>query len=294
MYFELKDATADILAQTRRHDDLCDLPLDLIASEREAYDIQGTAQDTLGFERKGYAIVGTTDASRRTLGLTRPIYSQIPTSALLTGAREFRIPPGTIGVQCEFVFTMLRPFPAVDETINLESVADAILGCRPAIGILGRRTRRVFTGDNAAIADFGLHVATICGDYSKNLTVGELADIDITTFLFKQTVFSGNASSVMGHPLHAVAWLACETCSEWQATRTERRRGHRVLHDDPARSCRAAFGRRLRTSWPGRVRIRLTSVQIERTDHAATAKAIRRGNQENKTPRFKGAKVAPV
>ena len=210
MYFELKDATADILAQTRRHDDLCDLPLDLIASEREAYDIQGTAQDTLGFERKGYAIVGTTDASRRTLGLTRPIYSQIPTSTLLTGAREFRIPPGTIGVQCEFVFTMLRPFPAVDEAINLESVADAILGCRPGIGFLGRRTRRVFTGDNAAIADFGLHVATICGDYSKNLTVGELADIDITTFLFKQTVFSGNASSVMGHPLHAVAWLACE------------------------------------------------------------------------------------
>jgi hypothetical protein len=36
MYFELKDATADILARGRRHNELCDLPLDLISSEREA------------------------------------------------------------------------------------------------------------------------------------------------------------------------------------------------------------------------------------------------------------------
>lgn len=210
MYFELKDATADILAKTRRHDDLCDLPLGLISSEREAYDIQSTAQDALGFERRGYAIVGTSDASRRTLGLTKPIYSEIPASALLMGAKEFRLPPGTIGAQCEFVFTMLRPFPDVDEAINLESVADAVLGCRPAIGIVGRRSRRLCTGNSAAIADFGLHVATICGDYASNLTPGDLADIEITTFLFKQTVFSGRASSVMGHPLNAVAWLARE------------------------------------------------------------------------------------
>lgn len=208
MYFELKDATADILAKSRRHSEFCDLPLDLISSNREAYDIQAIAQDALGFERKGYALVGTSEESRRILGLARPIYSEIPASALLAGTREFRLPPGSIGVQCELVFTMLRSYPDAGEPINLDSAADAVLDCRPAIGIIGRRTRRVFTGDNAAIADFGLHVATICGDHSGTFSPAGLADIDITTFLFKQTVFAGTAASVMGNPLNAVVWLA--------------------------------------------------------------------------------------
>jgi 2-keto-4-pentenoate hydratase len=208
MYFELKDATADILAKSRRHNEPCDLPLDLISSDREAYDIQATAQDALGFERKGYALVGTSEESRRTLGLARPIYSDIPASALFAGTKEFRLPQGTIGVQCELVFTMLRSYPDAGEPINLTTAADAVLNCRPAIGILGRRTRRVFTGDRAAIADFGLHVATICGDHAGAMTSADLAGIDITTFLFKQTVFAGRSASVMGNPLNAVVWLA--------------------------------------------------------------------------------------
>lgn len=206
MYFELKAATADILARSRRYNELCDLPLDLISSERDACDIQATAQDSLGFERKGYALVGTSEASRHTLGLARPIYSEIPASALLAGTKEFRLPPGTIGVQCELVFTMLRSYPDIGEPINLDSAAEAVLDCRPAVGILGRRTRRVFTGDHAAIADFGLPVATLCGDHAGVLTSADLAGIDITTFLFKQTVFSGTSASV--NPLNAVVWLA--------------------------------------------------------------------------------------
>jgi hypothetical protein len=72
MYFELKDATADILARSRRHNELRDLPLNLISSEDDAYDIQATAQDALGFERKGYAIVGSTEGAQRSLCLTSP------------------------------------------------------------------------------------------------------------------------------------------------------------------------------------------------------------------------------
>ncbi|MFK0161050.1 hydratase [Rhizobium sp. NPDC090279] len=208
MYFELKDTTADILANCRRREELCDLPLDLIASEREAYEIQATAQDTLGFERKGYAIVGTSEASRHMFGLNGPIYSEIPAFALQRKAENFRLPPGTIGAQCELVFTMLRSFPDEGEQITPESVADAVMSCRPAIGIVGRRTRQAFAGANAAIADFGLHVATLCGDHVGNIEVGDLAEIDVTAFLFQQTVLSGNSSSIMGNPLNAVAWLA--------------------------------------------------------------------------------------
>lgn len=91
---------------------------------------------------------------------------------------------------------------------------DAILACRPAIGVIGRRTRRTLIGDYAAIADFGLHVATICGDPAPGIPLDEVAKIDVTTFLFKHTVFSGKATSVMGDPLNAVAWLAAELAAK--------------------------------------------------------------------------------
>jgi len=208
MYFELKDATADILARSRRHEELCGLPLRLIGSESEAYEIQAAAQDALGFDRKGYAVVGSSESSQRTLCLTSPIFSEIPASSLLTGAKEFRLPPGTIGVQCEFVFTMMRPYPDLDGRADLDSARDAILTCRPAWGILGRRANRSLAGNNAAIADFGLHVATLCGDHVPLASFGEFAAIDVTTFLFKETRVSGKASSVMGDPVNSVVWLA--------------------------------------------------------------------------------------
>jgi 2-keto-4-pentenoate hydratase len=210
MYFELKDATANILARSRRHGELCDLPLDLISSEAEAYEIQAAAQDALGFERKGYAIVGSSDGARRTLGMTKPVFSEIPGASFLSRATEFHLPQGVIGVQCEFLFTMLRPYPDGGESIDLASVADAVITCRPAIGILGRRTRRPFAGQNAAIADFGFHVATLYGNHVKDFALSELPDIEVTTFLFKETVLMGRATSVMGNPLNAVAWLARE------------------------------------------------------------------------------------
>ncbi|TXI02369.1 MAG: hydratase [Rhizobium sp.] len=208
MHFDLKDTTARILAESRRQDVLCDLPLDLVASEAEAYDIQAVAQDALGFERKGYAIIGTNEIVRRSLGLAGPIYSEIPAHALQRKVQSFPLPPGTIGVQCELVFTMLRSFPDEGEPIGLDNAADAIMSCRPAIGLVGRRTRRPFVGTPAAIADFGLHVATLCGEHVPNIQAGTLAGIGITAFLFRQTVLSGSSSSVMGHPLNAVVWLA--------------------------------------------------------------------------------------
>ncbi len=208
MYFELKDKTAEILARSRRREQLCDLPLDLIASEEEAYGIQAIAADALGFERTGYALIGSSGSSRRALGLTQPVFSEIPASALIMGVKQFRLPPGAIGAQCEFVFRMLRPFPEAGEAISREAVASAVLGCHPAIGILGRRTHQSFAGNNAAIVDFGLHVATLCGPYADEFDVERMTDINVNVFLFGQTMFAGPATSILRHPLEALVWLA--------------------------------------------------------------------------------------
>ncbi len=62
---------------------------------------------------------------------------------------------------------MLRAVsPDADEDINIGNAALAVLGCQPAIGLLGRRTNFPHMGEIAATADFGLYVATICGPFS--------------------------------------------------------------------------------------------------------------------------------
>ncbi len=208
MYFELKDSTAEILAKSRRRETVCDLPLDKISSDAEAMEIQNAALNALGFERKGYAIVGSSEASRRTLGLSKPIFSEVPTSGYHQSGTEFRLPPGTIGAQCEVAFTMLRTYPDHGEAIDRTTAADAILGCQPSIGIIGYRTRHRYPGDYAAIADFALHVATIRGDYAKIGDPQTLGEIDLNAFLFKRTAVAGSTSSIFGHPLEALVWLA--------------------------------------------------------------------------------------
>lgn len=208
MYFELIDRTADILARSRRHESLCDLPLDRIETEAEALEIQMAALDSLGFERKGYSIVGSSLASRRLLGLSQPIFSEVPADAYHQSGAEIRLPPGMIRAQCELALTMLRSFPEEGEAVTRAHALDAILAYQPAIGLIGRRTNHPYSGDLAAIADFGLHVATIRGAYAELGQNDRLDDIDVNAFLFKRTVVSGSTDCLFAHPADALVWLA--------------------------------------------------------------------------------------
>lgn len=216
MSFDLGGNTAEVLAESRRRNILCDLPLDRIASREEAYRILVAAEDAYGFERGGYAVVGSSEGVRRTLGLSGPIFSEIPTARLLRGQGRFALPMGVIGTQCELGFSMLRPFPDAGEPVTLESAADAVLGCMPAIGILGRRTRHAFDRTEAAIADFALHAATICGEISTDFDPAALAVIDIGVWLDGKQVLAGRSASVMDHPLNAIAWLARQLAARGQ------------------------------------------------------------------------------
>lgn len=208
MYFELIDKTASVLAKSRRRETISELSLDGIATEAEAFVIQAAALDLLGFERKGYAIIGSSAASRRLLGLTRPLFSEVPASAYYPNGGEIHLPPGMIGAQCELALTMLRTFPEEGEELTRANAIDAILAYQPAIGLLGRRTAHPCFGDLAAIADFGLHVATVRGAYAELTSRDRLEDIDVNAFLFKRTVVSGSTSCIFTHPVDALVWLA--------------------------------------------------------------------------------------
>lgn len=96
MSCELMASAAETLARGRRNGAVCDLPLDKISSETQAEEIQNAALDALAFEGKGYANVGSSEGRCSTLGLSKPIFSEVlvesgcqlqPGDIITTGSR---------------------------------------------------------------------------------------------------------------------------------------------------------------------------------------------------------------
>ncbi len=205
----IPDTLAAALAGNRSAGTATTLPLDAIAANTEAYAVQLAAIDDYEAEPIGYALMGTNPVCARTLGLDQPIYGPIPRRDCFSGPQHIRLPHGIIGAQCELVFVIGRSYPDSTETIGRDSVGEAIIACRPAIGLVGRRVTGGRHDTSAAIADFGLHVATICGPAIRT-DWQQLDAVEMTASIDGKAVMTGLGSAISGHPLDAVAWLARE------------------------------------------------------------------------------------
>jgi len=95
-----------------------------------------------------------------------------------------------------------------------DSASKAIVACQPAIGILGRRSLHGSFGYFAAIADFGLHVATIAGSLAKPVDLEELQAIQVAASINGKPVASASAIEILGHPVEAVMWLSRELANQ--------------------------------------------------------------------------------
>ncbi|SEG81537.1 2-keto-4-pentenoate hydratase [Bosea lathyri] len=196
------------LASNRKKGALSNLPLEGLHSRADAAFVQAAALDAYADDFTGYTLIGTSDVCRHMLGLAAPIYATIADKAHHEDDYRIHLPQGMIGAQCELAFTLGRAFPVGNETIDRRSVAEAILGCQPAIGLLGRRARPGEERELVAIADFALHVATICGPPVEHLDKDALDQSVMTARIDGKPVITAKASAILGHPLDAVVWLA--------------------------------------------------------------------------------------
>lgn len=208
------DELAADLARNRKIGAFSSLPLDGLGSRQEAQAVQAAALDAYAEDFTGYALVGTSQPCRHMLGLDRPIHAAIPDQAYYPDGSRIRLPQGMIGAQCELAFTLGRAFPEIGETINLRSAADAILACQPTIGLLGRRARPGPDSEFSAIADFSLHVATICGSPVEPHDKTGLDRCLMTARIDGKTVITAKAGMIMDHPVNALVWLAREFSRE--------------------------------------------------------------------------------
>jgi 2-keto-4-pentenoate hydratase len=198
---------ADTLAHNRIAGIVSSLSLAEIRDSDEAAAIQSVAVAALADDSVGYTIVGSSAAARRGMGLEAPIFGVLTAGAVRREQpARFRLPQGFVGAQCELVFT-LGPLADDCAPYDRARVAAAVLGCRPAIGLLGRRTAAP-PSRLGALADYALHVATICGPYCRNPAECDLAGVVVSARIDGHEVARAPMRDVMGDPLNAVAWLA--------------------------------------------------------------------------------------
>ena len=210
MYVASFDALVTGLAANRASDVFSDVRIDGLRSKADAVAVQTAALEAYTDDFCGYAMVGTSASSRQAIGLRSPIYTPLPDRAHFADGWRIHLPQGMIGAQCEMAFTLGRAFPERGEIIDRRSASDAILACRSTIGLLGRRARPGPDCELAAIADFALHVATICGPVAENADLNNLDRSAMTARIDGKVVVTAEASAILGHPIEAVVWLARE------------------------------------------------------------------------------------
>lgn len=208
------DGLALRLAHNRQTGTVSGLPLDALNSHAEAAAVQSAALDAFAEDFTGYSLVGTSELALRSLGLRRPIYTPLPHHVIHPDGWHLHLPEGMIGAQCELAFTLGRAFPEGGEPIDRLSASIAILACQPTIGLLGRRARADGPGELLAIADFALHVATICGPIAEGADTDTLDRSVMTASIDGDTVVTASAGSILGHPVEAIVWLAQQLLRE--------------------------------------------------------------------------------
>jgi 2-keto-4-pentenoate hydratase len=157
----------------------------------------------------GYKIGATSAEVRQLLSCPEPIYSPILAEDVLPSESTFRIPPGLLGVECEFGFVMGRDFPTPAETTNIAALRSAIAECFVGLELVGRRLADdVPLNEVSSIADFALDVAVIRGRPIPDWGRFDLSAIPVRAVLDGVTVARGTGGMVLGHPLKALEWLA--------------------------------------------------------------------------------------
>jgi 2-keto-4-pentenoate hydratase len=205
----LDDRAPVTLAEARRAGTVSQLPLHKLAGRSEAEAFQAAAVRALGGEPCGYKIGATGMEVQQLLKCGEPIHAPILHTDVLASGATFRIPPGLLGVECEFGFLMRRDFPASAETMNITALRAAVAECFVALELVGRRVvADVPLNEASAIADFSLNVAVVRGGPIPDWERGDLAAIPVRAVLDGATVASGTGAVVLGHPLNALLWLA--------------------------------------------------------------------------------------
>ncbi|WP_315779648.1 MULTISPECIES: 2-keto-4-pentenoate hydratase [unclassified Bradyrhizobium] len=114
-----------------------------------------------------------------------------------------------VGVECEIAVRLAKDLLPLDAPFTIAHVGDAIGDCHAAIEIVDDRYVQWETmGAPTLVADDFFAAGCVLGPAVPRDAAGDLAAVQGCAFVNDALAGQGSGADVLGHPLHALAWLA--------------------------------------------------------------------------------------
>ncbi|MGA2289685.1 2-keto-4-pentenoate hydratase [Bradyrhizobium sp.] len=207
-------AAAAIASARRTGTPLQPLPGDAAPrTEAEGYRIQDAVHDLLAADfgtRVGYKIGCTSAVMQHYLSIPHPCAGGVfaggvhQSGASLSAGRYVRV-----GVECEIAVRLGRDLPSSQAPFAADAVAAAIEAYLPAIEIVDDRYADWQTlGAPTLVADDFFAAGCVLGNAIAPASAPDLLDVVGRAVINGNEAGRGTGADVLGHPHHALAWLA--------------------------------------------------------------------------------------
>jgi 2-oxo-3-hexenedioate decarboxylase/2-keto-4-pentenoate hydratase len=214
-------AAAQAIATARRaHQPLEALSAELHPEDEAAgYRIQRAVHELLvqdAGQLVGYKIGCTSKVMQDYLGIPHPCAGGVfahglhETDVALRAGDFVRV-----GVECEIAVRLGRDLPASAAPFTAAQVQAAIGSCHPAIEIVDDRyVRWEALGAPTLIADDFFAAGCVLGAEVARAALPDLAEVRGRALINGELAGEGSGADVLGHPHHALAWLANHLAAE--------------------------------------------------------------------------------
>jgi 2-keto-4-pentenoate hydratase len=218
-------AAAQTIAQARRNrTPLKALPADLVPKDLAAgYRVQRAVHDLLLPQTGplvGYKIGCTSAVMRRYLNIPHPCGGGVFSRGVHESGAALRFQDFVrVGVECEIAVKLAHDLAAAKETskapFTADTVAEAIEAYLPAIEIVDERYVGWETmGAPTLIADDFFAAGCVLGEPVARSAAPDLLTVVGRAVINGTEVGRGTGADVLGHPHHALAWLANHLAAE--------------------------------------------------------------------------------
>jgi 2-keto-4-pentenoate hydratase len=187
--------------------------------EAEAYRVQRAVHDLLlpaTGALVGYKIGCTSQVMQEYLDIPHPcgggVFEKgVHDSGVKLAASNFV----RVGVECEIAVKLARDLPPSEQPFTAEWVMEAIEAYMPAIEIVDDRYERWETlGAPTLIADDFFAAGCVLGAPRARNAAPDLLEVTGRALINGSEAGRGTGADVLGHPHHALAWLANHLAAE--------------------------------------------------------------------------------
>jgi 2-keto-4-pentenoate hydratase len=208
-------AAATVIAAARRsRTTLQSLAADAAPrDEAEGYQIQDAVHDLMAADfgaRVGYKIGCTSTVMQQYLGIPHPCGGGVFAGGVHLGGASLRASDFVrVGVECEIAVRLARDFDASHAPFSADAVAQAIDAYLPAIEIVDDRYADWQSlGAPTLVADNFFAAGCVLGEAVPRSKAPDLLHVVGRASVNGDEISRGTGADVLGHPHHALAWLA--------------------------------------------------------------------------------------